>query len=127
MILNLTQHPASQEQIEAGVIEPTKKEYVKELLTFNELPTKQQIKEKAKKIAVYASFVFRNTKDFKDRKAMIGGAPYLMSQLEEQLRRYRIEPIYAFSQRVSEEKEIDGKIVKTNVFKHIGFVSTYKK
>jgi hypothetical protein len=36
-----------------------------------------------------------------------------------------IKPLYSFSQRVSVEKEIDGKIVKTAEFKHMGFVEVW--
>jgi hypothetical protein len=57
---------------------------------------------------------------------MIGGAPYLMAPLERALRRKRITPLYAFSERRStEEKGNDGEIIKRTVFKHIGFVGEY--
>ena len=49
---------------------------------------------------------------------MIGGAPYLMAELEMALGWVGIIPLYAFSVRVSSEK--DG--VKTSVFRHLGFV-----
>ena len=123
MILNLTQHNATAEQVKAGVVEPQEKEVIKRLLTFDELPTKQEIRTRAKKLASYAKWFF----DSKRGKALIGGAPFLMSELEFWLRKNKIEPVYAFSKRVSVEKEINGEIIKTNVFKHIGFVSPYKK
>jgi len=54
---------------------------------------------------------------------MIGGAPYLMATLEKALREVGLNPIYAFSQRVSIDKENpDGSVTKTMVFKHLGFV-----
>ena len=122
-ILNLTQHQATIKQVEAGVIEPESKEYIQKLLTFDEIPSKQEIRKRARKLAGYAKLTFKG----ESGKAMIGGAPFLMSELEYWLRKNRIEPVYAFSKRVSVEKEIDGEIIKTNVFKHIGFVSPYKK
>jgi len=128
MILNLTQHQATKEQVEAGVVEPTEKEYIQKLLTFEDMPSRDEIKKRAKLLAGYAHlWLSRNGIDkYHDRKALIGGAPFLMSALENELRKHRIKPLYAFSKRVSEEKEVDGKIVKTNVFKHIGFVKVYK-
>lgn len=53
-ILNLTQHTASEEQKNAGVIEPTNKEKVKELLTFNELPTQSEITARAAALTAIA-------------------------------------------------------------------------
>jgi len=116
-IFNLTQHQATQEQKEAGVYEPDNeiKEKIKELLTFDNLPTKAEIEEKARlltgiAIAEGAEYV------------MIGGAPFLMPVLEKYLKIYDIIPLYAFSKRISEEKEINGKIQKVSYFKFEGFV-----
>ena len=54
---------------------------------------------------------------------MIGGAPYLMSALENALMAVGIKPLYSFSERVSMEETIaDGTVRKTNVFRHVGFV-----
>ena len=122
-ILNLTQHIATTEQVKAGVFEPKTKEYIQKLLTFDELPSKQEIRKRAKQLASYTKLTFKGERG----KAMIGGAPFLMSELEYWLRKNKIEPVYAFSKRVSVEKEVNGEVVKTNIFKHIGFVSPYKK
>ena len=49
VILNLTQHNANEEQIRAGVIdlpEPYNTE-LKKLLTFNELPSADEVKKRA--------------------------------------------------------------------------------
>ena len=74
-MINLTQHAASAEQIEAGVTDMVGKdlEYLKAPLTF-----------------------------------------YLKAA--------GINPVFAFSKRESVERVVDGKTVKTNVFKHVGFV-----
>ena len=53
---------------------------------------------------------------------MIGGALWLMAPLSFYLKSAGINPVFAFSKRESVEEVIDGKTVKTNVFKHVGFV-----
>lgn len=117
-ILNLTQHSATQDQLEAGVVDlaPEQKEVLKDLLNFQEIPSYEEIRTKATSIAKIAhkSGV---------KAAMIGGAPYLMGVLEAVLKCNGIKPLYSFTQRVSVEKtQEDGTVVKTAVFKHIGFV-----
>lgn len=57
-------------------------------------------------------------------KFMIGGAPFFMKELEEELSYIGI-PVYAFSRRESVEEVVDGKVVKRSVFKHLGFVEKY--
>ena len=114
-IVNLTQHEATREQIEAGVFEPVEKELIKKLLTFTELPIIDELCDRAERLADIA---LENGAD----AAMIGGAPYLMILLHDTLVGRDIQPLYAFSERVSVEKEEGGKIIKTSVFKHVGFV-----
>ena len=114
-IVNLTQHPSSAEQKEAGVFDLPKDSVLFDALTFNELPSKEAIETRAKLIAGIAL-----TNDA--THAMIGGAPYLMSALETALKSRGVQPLYAFSERVSVEKEVNGEVVKTSVFKHLGFV-----
>jgi len=41
------------------------------------------------------------------------------------LQKRGITVLYAFSERVSVEKEIEGKVIKTNEFKHSGFVEVF--
>jgi hypothetical protein len=54
--------------------------------------------------------------------AMIGGAPWMMAALESALLDAYITPLYAFSVRESVEiAQPDGSVVKTAVFKHVGF------
>jgi len=54
---------------------------------------------------------------------MIGGAPFLMSALEDALVIAGITPLYAFSVRESVEAEqADGSVRKVAVFRHLGFV-----
>jgi hypothetical protein len=120
-ILNLTQHKATYEQIEAGVVDlnNTNRAKLITLLTFNELPLIDEIIGKAIDIAAIAV-------EHGYKKAMIGGAPYLMSALEAALIDKGISPVYAFSKRESVEvMKDDGSVEKRTVFKHVGFVDLY--
>ncbi|MHC1589130.1 MAG: hypothetical protein ACXQS1_04875 [Methermicoccaceae archaeon] len=117
MIINLTQHSPTPEQVAQGVVdlEGEAREQLIKLLTFNELPTPDEVRERAEKIAALAARY--------SRVAMVGGAPYLMPPLERALRERGIKPLYAFSRReVREEKLDDGTVKKVAVFRHLGFV-----
>ena len=117
-ILNLTQHQATQDQIENGVVELdlTTKEWLTSMLTFDTLPTAEDIDYRASAIA-------RNARMLGYNKAMIGGALWLMSSLEKHLNINNVQPLYAFSVRESVETvNDDGSVTKKNVFKHIGFI-----
>lgn len=116
MILNLTQHAATIDQINAGVVEPLDKEAVQSMLTFDYMPIRHDILVSANELAMIAL-------DHGYKKALIGGAPYLMSALENALKAAGITPVYAFSVRDSvEESDGQGGVKKVNVFRHIGFV-----
>ena len=140
MILNLTQHPATPEQVAAGVFN-AEDDRIKNALTFNTLPTPQEIETKALTLATLAQHhlywhiigknehLSPNEDDdtvlamMVDMEVMIGGAPYLMPQLEKALRVANLTPVYAFSKRESVEVILDnGDVRKTNIFKHLGFV-----
>lgn len=120
-ILNLTQHMATQDQLDAGVVEPwleedNSKEFIQNYLTFQIIPTKEDMIERAKLLADIAIA-------HKVDKVMIGGAPFFMSILEMVLKANNITPLYAFSIRETiVESMVDGSVIKKNVFKHIGFV-----
>ena len=115
MIINLTQHTSTDDQIRAGVVTPAQKELIKELLTFNDLPNQEEILNRVSKLATIAEMHGAHA-------AMIGGAPFLMSALERELKNRRITPVYAFSKRVVTERTTDGKTEKISVFRHLGFV-----
>ena len=117
-IINLTQHIATQDQLEAGVVDLPAAEQAElaGLLTFNELPTIERVQARAKALA-------RIAKDHGANRAMIGGAPYLMAPLESALLECGIIPVYAFSRRESVEQiQPDGSVRKINIFRHMGFV-----
>ena len=117
-IANATRHSITNELVVSGVVNlqnDIAKE-VRELLTFEEIPSTEEITKRAEKIAeLLHSQAFYH--------AMIGGAPFFMGALEKALRKKGIEPLYAFSKsEVIEKTNVDGSVVKTNIFKHVGFV-----
>jgi len=121
-IINLTQHEATPEQKKVGVVEPINKDKIRKLLTFNELPSKEELRARAKALVDHT--IIHEKGAFS--AAMIGGAPFFMSVLEDALRRMGITPLYAFSRREVVEKTLpSGEVVKTQVFKHLGFIESY--
>lgn len=117
-IINLTQHPATPEQKEAGVLDLEGESLLmlQELLTFNDIPTEKELMLQSSQIALIAKSRLAN-------KAMIGGAPFFMVFMHMALLREGITPVYAFSRRESiEEIQPDGTVKKLSIFKHIGFV-----
>jgi len=120
--INLTQHPATPDQIAAGVVDlPAEhRQRLCALLTFSAIPTADDILDRAEDIALLADSILSEDGD---HRAMIGGALWLMSPLAEALREQRIEPVFAFSVRETEEQaQADGSIRKVAVFRHAGFV-----
>jgi hypothetical protein len=128
-ILNLTQHQATTEQIEAGVIDLPADiiPIVRNLLTFDTIPTSDEMNARAHDIAVIAADCAAS-EDRGDNagfalSAMIGGAPFFMTTLERALLNAGITPVYAFSVRDSrEEPDGNGGVRKVNVFRHVGFI-----
>lgn len=115
-ILNLTQHPATPDQIAAGVIDPPDHDGVRLLLTFDTLPSQRELMNRALALREIV-------RESGATSAMIGGAPYLMPHLDAALIAAGIRPLYAFSLRESVETiQPDGSVRKTQVFKHAGFV-----
>ena len=117
MKLNLTQHPATPDQVADGVIEPADKPAVSKLLTFDDPPAAGEMEARANALADIATSAGTDT-------AMIGGAPFFMSTLERVLKGHGIAPVHAFSRRESVEA-LDpktGEVKKSQVFKHAGWV-----
>jgi len=126
MILNLTQHPATPEQLAEGVIDPAPaaKAAIVAGLTFNSLPESADILARAEALAYEAEKYCRPSGQAAHGQAMVGGAPYLMAALEAALLARGITPVYAFSQRESaEEVQADGSVRKVAIFRHAGFVA----
>ncbi|MEM2498229.1 MAG: hypothetical protein QXR81_07640 [Candidatus Nezhaarchaeales archaeon] len=138
IILNLTQHPATPEQVEAGVVEPSAplKERIQKLLTFDELPSLPEIRERARKLVETIDDYLEDLEkrgviatspsgeaNYEVYGAMIGGAPYLMRPLEEELIKAGVKPLYAFSKRITSElRKPDGTVEKRSIFVHAGFI-----
>ena len=122
-ILNLTQHRASNAQKNEGVIdlpERTRGELLK-LLTFDEIPTKKVIEERARRIGKLAKQTI-NELNLNEVGFMVGGAPFLMPALTEELKKLG-KPLFAFSKRVTKEEVMsDGSTKKISIFKHEGFI-----
>ena len=121
-IFNCTQHKATPEQIANGVVELREelREELKALLTFTAIPSEKEMQDRAYRIA---DLIGMSGGVVGVHAAMIGGAPFFMRPLEEELIEAGFNPVYAFSQRESVEQiQEDGSVLKKNVFKHIGFV-----
>ena len=112
-IVNLTQHFASDEQVEEGVFNLEDNKELKALLTFNTPPTLLEMQERAEAIASLAVASGATI-------AMLGGAPYFMVWLENAIQGVGIKTVYSFTERVSVENPVTGE--KTSVFKHTGWV-----
>lgn len=129
MILNLTQHVVTPEQKAQLVVEPRMcKTEIRELLTFEEIPSKEEIEARANKLAEIAvseanHYAGETDNEIWITRVMIGGAPYLMGALEKAVKECGFTPVYAFSKRESEEiPQPDGSVRKVQVFRHCGFV-----
>lgn len=117
-ILNLTQHIGTAEQVAAGVYEPRDKSTVQAALTIDSLPSRRDISAIADEVVAEAL-----ASSPKPHAALIGGAPWLMAALEQELLLVGILPVYSFSTRESvEEIQADGTVIKRAVFRHQGFV-----
>lgn len=116
MMLNLTQHILTKEQAQNRIIEPLNKRYVCSLLTFYDIPTESDLKNRASQLADYA--LHENADS-----VLIGGAMYLMPFLIFELNKRNIDAYYSFSKRISKDViQKDGRVKKTIIFKHCGFI-----
>lgn len=107
---------ASKEQREQGVVEPQNKEAIEKLLTFEVLPTRQLLWERAEMLTAIAVNEGWEC-------VLVGCAPFFVSELERALERKKIKAVYSFSPRKSEEKMMpDGTIKKVGYFVHQGFI-----
>jgi hypothetical protein len=126
MILNLTQHPATPEQVAQGVVDlpADLRVQLSRLLTVDELPSRGEIEERCDAIAALV-FETETETDNAPASVMIGGAPWMMVHLVKALRIAGVvQCLAAFSKRESVER-IDpstGAVTKTAVFRHVGFL-----
>lgn len=126
-IINLTQHELTPEQREFIDIEcHTDRQKVKDLLTFTKLPTKEEIYYRALDLAAIVENIVDQDEHVDLFLVLIGGAPYLMKPLIEELKKIGVTPVFSYTDRVSvETMQPDGSVVKTQVFKHLGYVEAF--
>lgn len=118
IIINLTQHNLTQEQLKGAVEVGTDvRDEIVKLITFNGLPTAGKIKDNASRLAEIC-------RDMHTSHAVIGGAPYFMGSLEQALRRVGVTPLYAFTERVAVEvtNPETGEVTKTSKFNFAGWI-----
>lgn len=121
VIWNATQHLATPEQREQGVVDlPAEaREQLCQLLTFEELPNSMQLRGRS--IAVVGLLADAGAKC--GDRVMLGGAPFFMEALSRNCRECALVPVFAFSRRESvEQAQADGTVRKVAVFRHLGFV-----
>ena len=101
-VLNLTPHTATPEQAAAGVVEPINKMTLAKIQHFSEVPDKEAILQAAIAIADLAHAEIFGDDEYHPLNAnspcaMIGGnAPFLLSELEKQLKAAGIRPVYSY-------------------------------
>lgn len=120
MFLNLTQHAATADQKGAGVVDLDvgDRQWLRDQLTFNTLPTADDVRDRA-----HAIHDFVVTRFPEVTRVMLGGAPYLMPPLQRLFADVGVRVVYAFSVRdVQEVTNPDGSVSKKTVFRHAGFV-----
>lgn len=147
MILNLTQHAATPEQIAQGLVDHNNRAALKTLLTVEErvLTDAGWLLEDvlddrvedlvAIALAYQAEAVdaipddvrgmrrLNAVRDALSLRVLVGGAPILMERLIPALKREGCIPVHALSARAVEEvPQEDGSMKKTSIFKHIRFM-----
>lgn len=118
ILINLTQHNLTQEQLKDAVeVGNDVRDEVVKLITFSGLPTAGEIKDNASRLAEIC-------RDMHANHAVIGGAPYFMGPLEQALRRVGVTPLYAFTERVAVEvtDPNTGEVTKTSKFNFAGWI-----
>jgi hypothetical protein len=117
-IVNLTQHPATPEQIAAGVMDLNSAalSLLKKLIIFEVQPSKDNMRAAADIVADIAVGTGADA-------AMVGGPPFFASTLEMALKVRNIKPLYSFSRRETiDEIQDDDSLKEVSVFKHAGFI-----
>lgn len=95
------------------------REDLAKLLTFEELPTPEQLRLRS--IIIAGQLMAYGAKP--GDKVMIGGAPFFMEELSHSCRECNLVPVFAFSRRESAEQVMpDGTVRKVAIFRHLGFV-----
>ena len=128
-IINLTQHPFSQDQLNefslAGITADNvidTNDTVKDIITFTGEIDIAMIQDKADRLYAYIARLTR-LNDKLNCFAMVGGAPFFQMAVNFACMNNGVLPLAAYSERVSVESvQADGSIAKQNIFKHKGFI-----
>ena len=117
-IINLTQHDATQDQLDAGVVnligEAAYK--LKQAYRFNYVPSAEEKNRRVREIVQIAI-------DCKAEKALLDGPAWLTSALERELAVHEISAVYSFSMYpIIMTMEGDGTLVKRQRIKHMTFI-----
>lgn len=117
-IVNLTQHNFTEAQTKAFTKVVDTNDEVKDFLTFEELPSIEEMNSRARRLAYRASKTGC-------LYAMIGGAPFFMGILVKHLKGRGITPLFAFSKIVVKEvtDPETGEVKKITYFRHEGWVT----
>ena len=121
MILNLTQHNATADQINVGIndLPVDFQTTLKGLLTFPTQYTRDDLEYRSLQIHELVRDFCGTSKEVLEG-VMIGGMPSFMPVLESVLISKGIKVGYACTERKSVDKKVDDKIIKTAVFVHAG-------
>ena len=140
-VINLTQHAATATQSSNGIwdVAPWRVEALKCLLTFPADYDQELLNARADALVTLAKedaftraylkaeshfsadrVSQEEAEGFLDLTVMIGGMPSLMPVLQQKLIEAGFKVGYARTDRVSVDKVVDGKVVKTAVFDHVG-------
>jgi hypothetical protein len=123
MILNLTQHAATPEQLADGVrdLDAELRALLTAALTVEDLPTKAEILSRCQAVVDIALSTEANEPPC---TVMIGGAPWMMGPLAHELReQVGCRCLFAFSKREAVETTgPDGSVKKSSVFRHAGWI-----
>ena len=122
-IVNLTRHEATPSQVDAGVVElsPEKRQDLPGLLTFRAKDFMGATREEIQNLlANRATMIAGKAAGYKE--ALVGGAPYFIPHICYALKQRGITPLFSFSERVAEERIIEGKVAKTIYFEHKFFI-----
>lgn len=117
-IINMTGKPATPEQLEAGVIEPTEAEQaeIRRLLSFDSLPYAEDLRDRALVLSNIA-------KQYEEcHYAMIDGPTFFIPDFEYAVFEVWKIPVYPFYIRTTLNED-----VSKDKFTHLGFVSQENK
>ncbi len=134
LTINLTQHISTPDQRAAGVVDlpPLQRAMVTTALTFETIEGATDLWELDSRVLQLVQLAGAEAARLRAGQGaenplvhvMVGGAPWIVAPLVRALGDMPgVRPVYAFSQRASEDQpQPDGSVKKVTTFKHVGFV-----